>query len=101
VLYYSLLIYLNIIAVLIPLVILINLSFTTFILIKIKLYYLALKILYYKLAKCLISLLPEKLTLLTYLECYIKFLRLRKSDYPYLYLQINPLTQARICKAKV
>jgi hypothetical protein len=70
-------------------------------LIRTRLHYLALKILYNKLAKCLISLLIKVLTLLTYLKCYIIFIRRKRSDYPYLYLQINPLTQVEICKAKI
>jgi len=45
--------------------------------------------------------MPEVLTLLTYLEYCIIFTRRGKSDYPYLYLQIDPLMQAKICKAKV
>jgi len=70
-------------------------------LIKTRLHCLALKISYNKLAKCLISLLTEVLTLLTYLECCIIFARYKKSNYLYLYLQINPLMQAKICKAKI
>jgi hypothetical protein len=45
--------------------------------------------------------MPEVLTLLAYLECCVIFVRRGRSDYLHLYLQIDPLMQAEICKAKV
>jgi hypothetical protein len=35
--------------------------------------------------------LPEVPALLTYLECYIIFVRRGRSDYPHLYPQMDPL----------